>query len=149
MLWMMKIFFNKWFHRSLKFSQQSPRNNPRTSNGGHRQGLTQDFNRSLFPPNLQSSECHFLQVIDPFYVAGNQYFFEQNYPSSLFRGYYSFSFWIFLPCQCELAVQVGMDCVLDLHSCSHADQQWRFVSDAKTLVDDQWIHIVTDMIIEK
>ncbi|CAF1199052.1 unnamed protein product [Adineta steineri] len=127
-------FLNKWFHQSLKFSRQSSRN--------HRQGLIQNLDQSLFPQNLQSSECHLLPLIDPFYITGSEYFFEQHYQPSLFDRYYSFSFWFFLPYQCELVVQINKNYVIDLHNCQHADRQWYFSGHKKKFFDDQWIHIV-------
>jgi hypothetical protein len=137
-----EYFLNKWFHRSLKYAQQSPQTNPSTNNNDTQQGLTRNIDQSLFPINLQSSECYLLPIIDPFHIIGFQHFFEQQYPSSLFDGFHSFSFWFFLPRKCELAVRIGYYHVLDLHTCLHADHKSNVINGKQILLDDQWIHIV-------
>ncbi|CAF1167442.1 unnamed protein product [Adineta ricciae] len=138
-------FLNKWFHLSLKFSQQSPRSHLTTNDGDRRQGLILNPDRSLFLPNLQSSECYLLQLMDLFDPDDNEYFFEQQYPSLLFNGSHSFSLWFFLPHQGELAIQIGTASILDLHHCSHDGHdghRWRTGNSGKIIMDDRWIHIV-------
>ncbi|CAF1157941.1 unnamed protein product [Adineta ricciae] len=133
-------FLNQWFHRSLKFSRESPLNG--SAMNEYQRELTQNIDRSVSPTNFRSSQCYVLQVIDPFYVNTRKDFFEQQYPESFFDGYYSFSFWLFLPRQCEMNVRIGTTHVLDLHHCHHTDKQYGFRDDKQTLFDNQWIHLV-------
>lgn len=133
-------FLNQWFHRSLKFSRESPLDN--SAMNEYRRESKQNIDRSLLPTNFQPSQYYVLQVIDPFYVNTRKDFFEQKYPESLFDGYYSFSFWFFLPRRCEMSLRIGTSYVLDLHHCCHTDKQYGFRDDKQTIFDDQWIHLV-------
>ena len=141
-------FLNKWFHRLLKRCRRSTLNDPLADSTGNRERrVTQIIDQSLFPLNLQSSECYLLPTIDPFHPSDDSHFFEYRFPPSLFTMFHSFSFWIFLPRECELAIQVGYHRVLGLNTCIYRNRRWNFGKREQIVSGDRWTHIAMAKIV--
>ena len=136
-------FLNTWFHRSLQRCRQPALNDPLADYTNNRERrLTQIVDQSLFPSKLQSSEYYLLPIIDPFHLSDAPHHFEYRFPPSLFKGFHSFSFWIFLPDECQFAVKIGYAHVLRLDTCLQHKFQWHLEKKRKISLDDRWTHIV-------
>ena len=136
-------FLNQWFARSLKRSRQSALSDSHPENNGNQQQqLTRSLDPSLFPIGLKSSACCLLPTIDPFHLSDCSHFYAHRFPPSLFDGFHTFSFWFFLPRECELAVEVGYANVLGLNTCRRNGRNSNSKRKKEILPGDQWLHIV-------
>lgn len=136
-------FLNQWFVRSLKRSRQSALNDSHSENNGNQQQqLTRSLDPSLVPIGLKSSACCLLPTIDSFHLSDCSHFYAHRFPPSLFDGFHTFSFWFFLPRECELSVEVGYSNVLGLNTCYRNGRKSNSKRKKETLPGDQWLHIV-------
>ena len=137
-------FLNQWFSRSLKRSRQSSLGDPQPANNGNHQQrkLARSIDPSLFPAALESGECCLLPTIDPFHLNDCSDFYAHRFPPSLFDGFHTFSFWLFLPRECELAVEIGYSNVFGLNTCLRKDRKSNGNKKEEILSGDQWLHIV-------
>ena len=103
--------------------------------------MIQSIDQSLFPIDLQTSECYLLHAMDSFHIIDYQHFFEHWYPLSLFDGFHCFSFWFFLTRESKLSIQIGNFNVQGRHVIIGADQKWNFKNGKRMLISDRWIHI--------
>lgn len=85
---------------------------------------------------------YLLPIIDPFHLSDAPHHFEYQFTPSLFEGFHSFSFWIFLPGECQLAVKIGYLHVLGLDTCHQRSFTWNFEKKRQILLGDRWTHIV-------
>jgi hypothetical protein len=139
-----EYFLNQWFYRSLKSSRKSYCFAFFSSMTYWKQEPKLDIDKSLFPINLQSSQCWFL----PWNVSRHlsdyeyEYCFEHFYSLSLFDSSHSFSFWLFLPHQCELNIQIASFNVKSLVIVLCADEKYHSNNGNSVSIDDRWIYIV-------
>jgi len=68
--------------------------------------------------------------------------FEHIYPLSLFQSSHFFSFWLFLPHQCELNIQVGNSHINGLSIILCADAIYHFDEEKHVSIASRWIHMV-------
>lgn len=121
-----EYFLNEWFSRSLKYSRQACNCTYFDYNDDDEQQLMFINIRSLFPITFRSSPCYLLPRTVPIFSSDDQYLFGHSYSSS-----HSFSFWLFLPQQCSLNMEI-------ISSTIHNQT----ISLYDNINTDQWIHMV-------
>jgi hypothetical protein len=137
-----EYFLNQWFSRSLKRSRQTfSCASFRIINNCKPESVL-NIDRSLFPINLRSSKCYLLPWIVSRHSSDNVRLFGHFYPSSLIASSHSFSFWLFLPYQCKLNIEIGNSNINGLTILLRNDKKYPFNKGKHLLIADRWIHIV-------
>ncbi|CAF3985030.1 unnamed protein product, partial [Rotaria sp. Silwood1] len=102
-----------------------------------------DIDQSLFPINLRSIECSFL----PWNVSSNssvhERLFAHYYPLLFFNSSHSFSFWLLLPRQSELKLQIKSFKLIGLTILLRGNEKYYFDNGKYVSISDRWIHIVS------
>ncbi|CAF3362520.1 unnamed protein product [Rotaria sp. Silwood2] len=137
-----EYFLNQWFSRSLKRSIESSHYTCFGNPTNWKQEAILDMDKSFFPINLQSSKCYFLPMSVSRHSFHNEYPFKHYYSSSLFNSSHSISFWLFLPSQCELNMQIGSFNVKSLVIVLCGNKKYHFDNRKYVSIADRWICIV-------
>jgi hypothetical protein len=135
-----EYFLNQWFSRSLKRSLKPCSSSWMGYMADWQMPPILDIHKSLFPINLQSSQCYFLPVSDS--RSSLHEFFEHCYSSSLFESSHSFSVWLFLPDQFQLNIQIGSVKVKSLLILLNSDEKYDFDNEKCVSISNRWIHMV-------
>ncbi|CAF4416252.1 unnamed protein product, partial [Rotaria sp. Silwood2] len=141
-----EYFLNQRFSQSLKCSQKSYYFNFSIYKKYCNPQFLFNIDRSLFPVNLQSSHCQFLPWTDPEHSCNYKTLVELGYHLSFFQSSHSFSFWVFLPHQSELNIQIGSLNADGVTIVLCADQNYYFDKEKRLSIADRWTHIVLNKI---
>jgi hypothetical protein len=133
-------FLNRWFSRSLDRFRQ-------TSLGKrvhHKIKMTHisGINRSLFPINLQSSECCLLPSTGSQYLPDHQNSTWRCYSLSSFSSSRSFSFWLFLPSRSIVRISTIHWSVNDVLARLLSHEVYHTDNGEQITIDNRWIHMV-------
>ncbi len=141
--WIMndEYFLNRWFSRSLKRSHERWCVAGYSYSNDCYQLPELNIDPLLFPINLRSSDCEFLPWTDSEYSCDYKPLFEHCYHLSPFQSSHSFSFWLFLPHQCELNIQIGNFLTNGVSIVLCADTIYHFGKDKSVSIASRWIHI--------
>jgi len=101
-----------------------------------------NINQSLFPVNFQASECRLLPWNDSGHSCDYKALCEYGYALSLFESSHSFSFWLFLPPQCVLNIQIGNYYVDGVTIVVSSDTEYYFGKEKSVSIANRWIHMV-------
>ncbi len=96
----------QWFSRSLERSRQRYYNAYFICTNDFEQQPMLHIDQSLFPTKLRSSECYLLPWIVPRHSSCYESLFGHYYDSLFTTLSHSFSFWLFLPYQFELNMEI-------------------------------------------
>ncbi|CAF3999924.1 unnamed protein product [Rotaria sp. Silwood1] len=101
-----------------------------------------NMDKSLFPINLRSSECWLLPSTVSNTSSNNENSLTHIYPLSFFNSSHSFSFWFFLPYQCELTIEISNMNVNGHIVFLNGNKNYCFDNENNLSINDRWIHIV-------
>ena len=139
-------FLNQWFLRSLENSQESFQDCLPYLREAHKLKLLSDIDQSLFPVNLRSNEWCVLPWPFPRYPSCNKDVSVYYYPISLFHSSHSFSFWLFLPYQCNFNIHITNSRVEDVSIWFCGDKLHYDNKGKHILIADRWIHVTISKI---
>jgi hypothetical protein len=122
-----EYFLNQWFSRSLKRS---------------RQPFSAAYNRYID----RLSECSLLPWIGSRPSSNYEDLLAYYYPLSLFTSSHSFSFWLVLPRQCKLKIQIRIFTGKGLITLLCDEKKYHVNKEKRALVDNRWVHIILNKI---
>ena len=137
-----EYFLNQWFSRSQKRSQETYKSHFWCCYMDDIPLWSFDIDLSLFPINLRSSECDILPSTYSEHSCEYKRLFEYHFHLSFFKSSYSFSFWLFLPHQCELDIQIGNSYGEGVNIMFCTDRNYYFDEEKHLSIANRWIHIV-------
>lgn len=141
-----EYFLNQWFLRSLENSQESFQCSWPYFSKADKPKLLSNIDQSLFPVNLRSNEWYVLPWPISRYSSYDKDASEYYYPISLFRSSHSFSFWLFLPCQCYFNIHITNWSVKGVSIWLRGDKIYYDNKGKHILISDRWIHVVVSKI---
>jgi hypothetical protein len=142
-----EYFLNQWFSQSLKRSQESYSSSCFFyTNHCRVKSVLNNLDQSSIPFNLRSTSCDLI----PWIVSRHSFNYEgpslHSYSLLLFGSSYSFSFWLFLPHECEFHIRIGNFNDNDLPIKFCALEEYYFDDGEHISIVDQWTHIVLNKI---
>ncbi len=137
-----EYFLNQWFSQSLERCRQPVLKTFLQYIEGFGEKSMLHIDQSLFPINLRSSECWLLPWSISRHSSDLEDLIVHVYPVSLFKSSHSFSFWLFVPHQCKLDIQIGNFNTNGLIISLYGNENDYFDNGKCLSIADQWIHIV-------